>query len=119
MLVAIALTTMSSTARAQATGTIAGAVTDQSGGVLPGVAVEAVSAATALVRQALTGADGYFTFPLLQPGEYSVKATLAGFKPVVLEKALVSVGDTTRVDLEAHRRRPLGGRDRPGRDATD
>ena len=29
-----------------------------------------------------------------------MKATVAGFKPVVLEKALVSVGDTTRVDLK-------------------
>ena len=97
--VAIALTCLSSTAWAQATGTIAGVVIDQSGGVLPGVAVEAVSAATAVMRQTVSGADGHFSLPLLQPGEYAVKATLAGFKPVVQEKALVSVGDTTRVDL--------------------
>jgi hypothetical protein len=100
LVVVIALTSLSSTAWAQATGTIAGMVTDQSGGVLPGVAVEAVSAATTLVRQTVSGADGYFVLPLLHPGEYSVKATLAGFKPLVQEKALVSVGDTTRVDLK-------------------
>src|SRR3954447_8452201 len=100
VVVAIALTPLSSTAWAQATGTIAGMVVDQSGGVLPGVAVEAVSAGTTLVRQTVSGTDGHFAFPLLQPGEYTVKATLAGFKPVVQEKALVSVGDTTRVDLK-------------------
>lgn len=88
------------TAHAQATGSIAGIITDQSGAVLPGVTIEAMNAATAQVRGAVTGSDGYFTIPLLQPGQYDVKATLAGFKPTRSEGATVSVGDTTRVDMK-------------------
>ena len=87
-------------AHAQATGSIAGIITDQSGAVLPGVTIEAMNAATAQVRGAVTGSDGYFTIPLLQPGQYDVKATLAGFKPTRSEGATVSVGDTTRVDMK-------------------
>ena len=38
--------------------------------------MEATNAATGLVRSAVTGADGYYSLPLLQPGDYTVKATL-------------------------------------------
>jgi outer membrane receptor protein involved in Fe transport len=83
---------------AQATGSVAGVVTDQSGGVLPGVAVVVTNTATGQVRNTVTGADGYYTLPLLQPGRYDVKVTLAGFKAVVQKGIDVSVGDTSRVD---------------------
>jgi hypothetical protein len=85
---------------AQATGSIAGLVADQSAAVMPGVTVEATNTATGLVRNAVTGADGYYTLPLLQPGRYDVKATLAGFKTVVQKGIDVSVGDTSRVDIK-------------------
>ena len=86
-------------AHAQATGSIAGFVSDQSGAVLPGVTVIVTSAATAQIRSAVSGDDGYFSVPLLQPGLYDVKATLSGFTPVVLDPRSVSVGDTTRIDM--------------------
>ncbi len=53
---------------AQATGQINGIVTDASGAVLPGVTVEATNTGTNAVRTAVTGADGLYTVPLLQPG---------------------------------------------------
>ncbi len=65
---------------AQATGQITGSVTDTSGAVLPGVTVEATNTATGAVRSAVSGDDGLYTLPLLQPGVYNVKATLAGFR---------------------------------------
>jgi hypothetical protein len=86
-------------ARGQATGTITGVITDQSQGVLPGVTVEAINSATAQVRTSVSGDDGYFTIPLLQPGQYQVRVALAGFKPVIRDGTFVSVGDTTRVDV--------------------
>src|SRR5689334_7686759 len=57
-------------ARAQATGTLTGALTDNSGGALPGVTVEATNEDTAAVRTTVTGSDGFFTFPLMTPGKY-------------------------------------------------
>jgi len=42
--------------------------------------------------------------PLVQPGRYTVKAALAGFKAMVREGVVVTVGDTARVDF----RLPVG-----------
>ena len=103
-------------AHAQATGSISGTIKDQSGAVLPGVTIEATSAATNNVRTATSGPDGFYTIPLVQPGVYSVKATLSGFsasnrtglKVNVSETALVNVTlkvgglvDTVNVSAEA------------------
>jgi hypothetical protein len=87
-------------AYAQATGSITGLITDQSGAVMPGVTVEATNTATGQVRNTVTNPDGFYTLPLLQPGSYDVKATLSGFKPVVRTGVDVSVGDTSRVDVK-------------------
>lgn len=84
---------------AQATGTITGVITDEQGGVVPGVAVEVTNTATNQTRTATTGADGFYTVPLLQPGPYSVKATLQGFKTMVRDGITVAVGSTSRVDV--------------------
>lgn len=89
-----------STARAQATGGVTGAVTDQSGGVMPGVSVVATNTATGQTREATTESDGHFSIPLLQPGRYTVKASLSGFAAAVHENIVVSVDDTTRVDFK-------------------
>ncbi|HXH06559.1 MAG TPA: TonB-dependent receptor [Vicinamibacterales bacterium] len=85
--------------RAQSTGAIAGLATDESGAVLPGVAVEVTNQATGLVRATVTGADGLYTVPLLPPGRYVVRAVLDGFRTLVREGIVVSVNDTARVDL--------------------
>jgi hypothetical protein len=84
-------------AEGQATGTINGLVTDSSGGTLPGATVEVTSVGTNLRRIATTEHDGFYTFPLLQPGRYTVKVSLEGFQPQTIE-AVVAVGSTTRVD---------------------
>src|SRR5829696_3333398 len=85
---------------AQATGSITGLVTDQSGAVMPGVTVEATNAGTGVMRNSVSGADGFYSLPLLQPGRYNLKATLPGFKPVLREGVDVSVGDTSRADIK-------------------
>ncbi|HVG85575.1 MAG TPA: carboxypeptidase-like regulatory domain-containing protein [Vicinamibacterales bacterium] len=87
-------------ALAQATGQITGLVTDTQGGVLPGVTIEVTSLATGAVRTALTGADGLYTVPLVQPGDYSVKASLAGFRTALRENLRVTVTETARAVFE-------------------
>ncbi len=84
---------------AQATGSIAGIVTDQSGAVLPGVTIEVTNVATSQTRNAVTRDDGYYTVPLLQPGSYQVKGTLNGFKTSVRDGVTVTVESTSRVDI--------------------
>jgi outer membrane receptor protein involved in Fe transport len=86
-------------ARAQATGTISGSVTDQSGAALPGVTVEATNQDTNQARSGTSGTDGVYTIPLLPPGRYHVKASLTGFSTLTRERVTVSATETARVDL--------------------
>jgi hypothetical protein len=63
--------------------TIAGVVRDSSGGVLPGVTVEAASPAlTEKVRTAVTDGSGQYRIVTLPPGRYDIKFSLVGFTTV-------------------------------------
>jgi hypothetical protein len=84
-LVAIAalLGLLPSPARAQATASITGVVTDASGAVLPGVTVEASSPALIeKVRTVVTDGSGQYRIEQLRPGMYTVTFTLPGFNTV-------------------------------------
>jgi outer membrane receptor protein involved in Fe transport len=87
-------------AHAQATGTLTGLLTDNSGGALPGVTVEVISEGTGQVRTAVTSGDGFYTFPLMTPGKYQLKASLTGFKTAVRDGVTVTLETTTRLDLQ-------------------
>jgi len=59
---------------------LAGAVRDTSGGVLPGVTVEASSPALITkVRTSVTDASGQYRIPDLPPGTYKITFSLPGF----------------------------------------
>src|SRR5262252_3513360 len=65
---------------AQTTGTIEGAITDQSGAGLPGVTVELAGAGVGSAgKTTVTGTDGKYRFLSIRPGDYTVTATLSGF----------------------------------------
>ncbi len=85
---------------AQATGAITGLVTDSSGGVLPGATVDAANQDTGQVRTAVTANDGFYTIPLLNPGRYTLKATLSGFRTTVRDGVVVVVNESARADLQ-------------------
>src|ERR1041384_6290253 len=71
---------------AKAQASIAGVVKDPSGGVLPGVTVEAASPALIeKVRQVVTDANGQYRIVDLRPGDYTVTFTLSGFSTVKRE----------------------------------
>src|SRR6185503_3799216 len=84
---------------AQATGAITGLASDTSGGAMPGVTIEITSRDTSQVRSAVTGADGFYTIPLVNPGVYQVKATLAGFRTTLRDNIIVTVNESVRADL--------------------
>jgi outer membrane receptor protein involved in Fe transport len=87
-------------ALAQATGAMTGVVSDTSGGVLPGVTVEATNQGTAQTRTVVTGSDGFYTIPLLSPGSYQVKAQLAGFRAAIRDDVVVVVNEAVRADFQ-------------------
>src|SRR5262245_50267890 len=84
-------------------GAIAGLVRDSTGGVLPGVTVEAASPALIeRLRSAVTDAQGQYKIVDLKPGVYSVTFTLPGFKSVRREGLELNAGGTLNItaDLE-------------------
>ena len=89
---------------------IAGTVKDESGGVLPGVTVEAASPALIeKTKSAVTDANGRFTIVDLRQGTYKVTFTLTGFSTVVRD------GVEAAGQLHRHGERRHEGR-RAGRD---
>ena len=79
------------------TGTIAGKVTDEQGGVLPGVTLT-LTGKTGSKTQ-VTDAKGEFRFFALDPGTYSVKAELQGFRTKAQEGLNVGTGKTVDVSF--------------------
>ena len=65
---------------AQFASAIEGTVTDPSGGVVPGAAVTITNEATGVAQTGHTTTAGYYRFPALPGGVYTVKVTLQGFK---------------------------------------
>ncbi len=59
---------------AQPTGTITGAVIDESSAVVPNANITITNKATGFSRATATSAEGYFSAPALSSGEYEVKA---------------------------------------------
>ena len=79
---------------------IAGTVTDETGGVLPGVTVEARDpAAGGAPRIAVTDGAGRFSFTALEPGAYDLTAILPGFVTAV--RAGVEPGAEVAIELQA------------------
>ena len=81
------------------TGEIIGKVSDDSGGVLPGVTVTLRSAAIAGEQTAVTSDTGVYRFPVLPPGSYSLDYALSGFGILKRDAIPVAVGATVALDV--------------------
>ncbi len=80
---------------------IAGTVKDTSGGVLPGVTVEAASPVLIeKVRTVITNEQGQFTIVDLRPGLYSVTFTLPGFNTFVRNALELPTDFTATINVE-------------------
>lgn len=73
---------------AQQTSTIQGTVVDDAGAGLPGVVVTAESPRLQGTRTAVTRANGTFIFRLIPPGDYTLTATMTGFKTAKINLSL-------------------------------
>jgi hypothetical protein len=82
-------------------GSISGVVRDTSGGVLPGVTVEASSPALIeKARTVVTDAQGRYQIVDLRPGTYTVSFTLPGFTVVRREGIALTASFTANVNAE-------------------
>jgi hypothetical protein len=80
---------------------IGGTVTDNTGGVLPGVTVEARSPALIeQVRTVVTDGSGQYLVVGLESGVYTVTFTLPGFSTVLREGIELQTGFTANVDAQ-------------------
>jgi hypothetical protein len=74
------------------TATLSGTVFDSSGAVVPGATITAKNKGTASTTTAVSGPDGLFTIPALEPGNYTVTVTLQGFRTAALEDVRLNAG---------------------------
>jgi hypothetical protein len=78
---------------------IEGVVRDETGSVVPGVSITAVSVDTALTRTTATDTTGRYLLPAIPPGVYSVTAELFGFGGQLRENVPLLLGQSARVDF--------------------
>jgi hypothetical protein len=96
---AVLLVSTSLFAQGFQTGSIVGQVTDETGGVLPGVTVTATNTDRNLVRTETTDSQGKFRFPALPLGNYRVEAALSGFQGGKREMVRIESDKNTTVDF--------------------
>ena len=80
-------------------GSLAGTVTDATGGVLPGVTVVVTNTETGVLQNTVIDSEGRYRVLYLNPGTYAVTAELSGFKKFSAAPTRVGVGDVVRVDV--------------------
>ncbi|OFW00743.1 MAG: hypothetical protein A3I61_19485 [Acidobacteria bacterium RIFCSPLOWO2_02_FULL_68_18] len=99
LVVSCAFLALPAISAAQAGSAITGVVRDASGGVLPGVTVEAGSPALIEgTRSAVTDGQGVYRIVDLRPGAYRVTFTLQGFRSLVRDGVVLTSAFTATVN---------------------
>jgi hypothetical protein len=81
-------------------GVIAGRVTDEQGGVLPGAMITVRNIDTNVARDLTANADGGYRADLLQPGNYEVVVRAPGLGTAKRSPVRVEVGSTSAADIQ-------------------
>ena len=89
----------SAIAYGQATAQLSGRVTDDSGGVLPGVSVTVVQTDTGFTRTTVTDDSGTYVLPNLPIGPYRLEVMLAGFRAYVQTGIVLQVAATPAINV--------------------
>ena len=79
--------------------TLAGTVTDPSGGVIANAKVTITEAATGQIYSILTNNVGEFVRPALKPSTYSISVSAPGFKTAEQKDVLLTAGERTGVNF--------------------
>ena len=84
-------------AYAQVSATINGTVVDGTGAVIPGATVTVTNEATGQKRDTVSNGEGYFAFPALLTGSYSLRIEAKGFKTFQQNSIPLSAGDVRKI----------------------
>src|SRR5687768_16136778 len=84
---------------AQVNATVGGSVADGTGALIPGVTVTARNVNTGIETQRITNETGTYQFPSLQPGAYTLSASLPGFQTSTRENVQLSQGQQVRFNF--------------------
>jgi Carboxypeptidase regulatory-like domain/TonB-dependent Receptor Plug Domain len=100
LIVCLALLLLASKSFAQQSSAINGAVTDESGGVVPNAQVMATNTGQGTVFTAITNNAGEYSVPALEAGTYSLKVTARGYKAFEAAGIELRVSRSERVDAK-------------------
>jgi hypothetical protein len=85
---------------AQQSGSINGAVTDESGGAIPNAQVVLTNASQGTTYNATSNNSGDYTFPALEAGTYNLQITAPGYKQYEASGIVLRVSRNERVDAK-------------------
>src|SRR6266852_8929217 len=91
---------LSRVANAQATGTIHGTVFDNSGAIVAGAQVSAISLETNQPRTTVSNSAGEYILPLLPAGGYTIRMTYTGLAPFVQNNVTLQANTDVQVDAK-------------------
>ena len=80
-------------------GRITGTVTDQSGAIVPGIAVTAEESSTGVTTQVTTLENGSYVFTSLPPGTYSLSVEKQGFTAVHQTGIVLDAASSRTINL--------------------
>ena len=86
--------------RAQQNSEIVGTVTDQTGAVVPGAKLVLTQTETGFVYNSVSNATGGYSFPGLNIGTYSLKASAKGFEGYTATGLVLNVSQTLGADIK-------------------
>src|SRR5512141_3001894 len=81
-------------------GRVQGVVSDAGGGVIPGARVVLTNDGTQVAVARTSNRDGRFLFDYVDPGTYSLRVELDGFKPTLQKNLLVQQRADITVDVK-------------------
>src|SRR5215468_1846917 len=81
------------------TASLTGRITDPTGAVVPQASVKVESSGSGLATTTTSDEQGYYNFPVLQPGVYNVTISKPGFKPIRETRVELAVQQAARLDL--------------------
>jgi Carboxypeptidase regulatory-like domain len=80
----LSVSSVATSAQTASSGLVTGQVTDPSGAAVPGATVTLVAAKTSVSLTATTDSDGRYVFSSVEPGDYTVRVSRAGFQTAVV-----------------------------------
>src|ERR671915_1094973 len=80
-------------------GSLTGLVTDPNGAALPGATVEITNVETNVANTATTNEEGNYSFPLLNPGRYTITVIAQGFSNATRENIEIRVAEKITLDV--------------------